>query len=129
MADPHRTVISGAATGLTAAYPAAGIAIATLPDECFLDNLRGVITTIAALATSVTWFLAEDAVGDIPITDAKTVTISIGATTATKGGVLTRLERQWSRATTGTAGTIYLLAKTNVGTCTITPRLTYTQGG
>src|SRR5687768_2384081 len=85
----------GAATALSTTYAAialTGVAgtdplSQAIPDECFLGLLTGAITTIAGGPASIVWYLAADAAGDVPITDAVTTTILTGLTTATKGGV------------------------------------------
>ena len=122
---------SAATMSLTTAYAAAAVLGSTavdsraraVPDECRLSWLRGTIVSIASSAASVTWFLSADAAGDIPLTDARTTTIVVGATTATKGGVAVALDLESVRGSDGTAGSVWLQAKTNTGTCTLTPRL------
>lgn len=97
-----------------------------VPDECLLSWMHGTIVSIASSATTVTWFLAADEAGDIPLTDAKTTTIVVGRTTPTKGGIAVALDLEYVRSSAGVAGvagSLYVIAKTNTGTCTLTPRL------
>jgi hypothetical protein len=120
---------------VTNAYPAAGKAITgsvavdaratNIPESCLLSWLHGELDTIAGGATTVTWYLAADAGGDVPLTDVVTETIVVGITTATDGGIATAIDLDYYRATSGTAGSIYLFAKTNAGTVNLKPRLTW----
>ena len=125
---------SAAKAALTNAYSAVELTGAAtldaqssvLPDSAYLSVLMGEIDTIASSAASVTWYLALDAAGDRPLTNAVTETITVGATTATKGGVQTIVDLHW-RATA--SGAVYLVAKTNTGTCNLTPRLFWSRNG
>jgi hypothetical protein len=94
-----------------------------IPDRCVLSWLHGEIDTIASSAASIQWYVALDSNGDIPITDAVTETILVGNTTATDGGVSTLLDMSYHLVSSSTPGKLYVLAKTDTGTCNITVRL------
>lgn len=112
-----RTVAESSATALTTAY--AAIALTGIPDKCWLSVLRGKIDTIAASAASITWYIAEDAAGDIPLTKEVTSTILTGKTDATDGGVVEAVDMDYAIAAGGTSGSMWVLAKTDTGTCNL----------
>jgi hypothetical protein len=93
-----------------------------LPSACYLAWLHGEIDTIASSAAEITWYIALDSAGDRPITSEATVTIVAGATDATDGGVSTTIGLDYL-APAGAAGTLYVFAKCDTGTCSLTPRL------
>jgi hypothetical protein len=75
------------------------------------------VSTIAAGATGLTFSLSNDATGDNKFIGDTTATFSTGITTATQGNVTAKLDVDY----VSTASDIlYLHAKTDVGTCTIT---------
>lgn len=126
----------GASTGLTNSY-SAPVALgantgvdsraSAIPDDCLLGWLAVEIDTIADSAASITWFLALDAAGDNPITDAKTTTIVVGKTTGTDGGFGVALDLDYYRPSTAAQGALYWIAKTNTGTANAKPRLWFRE--
>jgi hypothetical protein len=116
-----RSVSVSAATGLTTAY--AALALTGIPDDCWLSVLHGEIDTIAASAASITWYIAADSGGDVPVTAEVTTTIVTGKTTATDGGVTEAVDWDYVRSTNGTAGSLWVFAKTDAGTCNLTARI------
>lgn len=133
MSNVRRGFSVGASSSLTTSYPAAGVALTevtgtdskskALPDECFLAYLRGSVNTIAGGAAKITWWLATDSGGDEPLTEEVQETIKTGQTTATKGSIRSLLDSDYTLDGTGTAGKLYLFAKTDAGTCNLVPRL------
>lgn len=119
------------ATALTSTYAVltldddttADASAEVVPDVCWLSWVSGEIDTIASSAATITWYLAADSDGDIPLTAAVTETILVGKTTATDGGVSTKLDTVHVRFSSGTAGKLYLVAKTDTGTCKLKARL------
>lgn len=95
----------------------------TIPDECLLSMLTGEIDAIASSAATISWYLALDAAGDNAITNVVASTIVVGLGTATDGGFAVALDFEYTRPTTASQGSLYLVAKTNTGTCNLTPRL------
>lgn len=126
---------AGAQTALSTSYTAIEIKDVTgtdaradqVPNQCMLGWLHGEIDTIAASAASITWFVALDSGGDIPLTEELTETIKTGETTATDGAVVSIIERPYSLFGNGTQGSLWVFAKTDTGTCNITPRLTWSR--
>lgn len=96
-----------------------------LPASCLLEMLHGALSSVST-ATEVTWYLSLDSDGDVPLTGEATESIQAGATTATDGAVATRVSLEYA-APSGTAGTLYLWAKTDAGTCTLLPRLWWSR--
>lgn len=96
-----------------------------MPDSCFIELAHLQLADIAGGATTVTWYVAADAAGDIPLTKLVTSTIVVGATTATDGAVVEVLGIQYVRFDDGEGGEIYLVAKTNAGTVNAIPRVTW----
>lgn len=89
-----------------------------LPDVCHLIKLEVEITSISS-ATTVTWNLAKDAAGDFAITPEVTSTIVVGKTTATKGGFNALIDIDYVKTlTNGVTEHLYLVARTDAGTCT-----------
>ena len=126
-------ISAAASTALTSAYAVmactstvTGEAQAVpMPDSCFLELSHLQLDTIAGGAASITWYVAADAAGDIPLTKLVTSTIVTGATTATDGAVVEVLGIQYVRFSDGVGDTIYVVAKTNVGTCNAIARVTW----
>lgn len=98
---------------------------APVADACWLSMAQIKLDTIVT-AVSVTWYLSEDAAGDIPITPAKTSTI-VGQTSG-KGGVSDSLERASRTPTSDTVeGLIYVWAKLNAGTANGVARVRFEE--
>ena len=74
------------------------------------------LTSISS-ATTVTWYVSNDAAGDQPLTPKVTTTISTGQTSG-KGGIAATMDE--SITTDSTA--LYVWAKTDAGTATATCR-------
>lgn len=133
MARSERSRVSAGAGALTSsksviALTADSVTEATsraIRDACLIVKIEIEITTIAASATTVTWNLAKDAAGDFGITPEVTTTITVGATTATKGSVCALIDCDHIKTANAVSGTVYLVAKTNTGTCTITKALLF----
>lgn len=96
-----------------------------VPDSCFLEDAHLQIDTIAGGAENITWYVAADAGGDIPITKAVTSAIVTGKTTATDGAVVEILSKHYHRFEDGASENLYIVAKTDVGTCNAIARLTW----
>lgn len=121
---PRLAIAEGSATALSNSYTV--ITLATVPDRVHLGGLFAKIDTIASSAASVTWYLAADSAGDHAITSAVTSTIVTGKTTATDGGYAEAVDIPFAFPSWSTgAGALYLVAKTDTGTCNITPGLTW----
>ena len=101
------------------------VTVETVPDECYLDSVQGLIDTIAGGATEVTWYVTEDAAGDFPLTDEVPVDIVVGIATATDGGVRTVFDTEYARSSNGVAGKLYVWAKLDAGTCNLNCVLRY----
>jgi len=123
MATRNRT-ITGSATGLTTSY--AAVLVSVIPDSCEVSWLRCVLASISS-ATQVTMYLAADSAGDIPLTDEIIVDIVTGMTTATKGAASAAIDLDYAPASGGTSGSIWLVAKTDVGTATMTPEIVISE--
>ena len=105
----------------------AGSDSAPVPDRARLSLLRLALTSISG-ATSISWYLAEDAAGDVPLTPRVSSTIQTGKTTATSGGVAETLDVSRLRSSAaGTIGRLYVVAKTDSGTATAVAYLTGEQ--
>ena len=98
---------------------------APLPDSCYLEDAHLQIDTIAGGATTITWYIAADAAGDVPLTKLVTSTIVTGKTTATDGAVVEILGKWYMRYDDGVSDTIYVVAKTNAGTANAIARVTW----
>lgn len=101
---------------------AEGVAV---PDRCHLEYMHAQLDTISS-ATKIVWYLASDAAGDVPLTKEVTSTIVVGATTATDGAVVEALGVAYRRFSAGTAGAVYIVAKTDAGTCNAVARVVWT---
>lgn len=73
------------------------------------------VHTIAAGATSLILRISPDATGDESIVPDSTATIAVGYTTATRGGVVYKVDLDAFLDT----DTVYWTVKTNAGTCTV----------
>jgi len=128
-----RGFASGAATALTTSYAAIAVSIggadtldSAIPDSCWLSLLHGQIDTLVTAAT-ITWYLAADSGGDVPLSDEVATPILLGKTTNTDGAVIEEIATEYTRTTEGTAGKIWVIAKTNAGTVKLTPRIFFRQ--
>lgn len=131
----HTHFSSSAATGLTNAYPNAGIAVngsgALTNDEAFpldlggndvrLSMLRADVTAIAAGATSITWWISLTSAGRA-YTNEVTTTLITQPTDATTGAAAAVIDvpLAWFDIALANRTTLYVFAKTNAGTCTAT---------
>lgn len=101
------------------------------PDTCNIQSIEFEFTALST-ATTVTAFLARDSAGDVPITPGTTTgatqTITIGATTATKGGAAFSVDNDYHRDS-AVANTnqyiIYVVAKVDAGTPTANIRVNW----
>lgn len=95
-----------------------------LPNRVYLDWLRAVVDTIAG-ASAITWYISEDADGDIPVTGVQvSQPLAIGRTTTTSGGLTTLIRKGWSLSNvTKTPGTLYLQVKLDAGSAYVSPQL------
>ena len=128
-----RGFASGAATALTTSYAAIAVSIggadtldSAIPDSCWLSLLHGQLDTLAGCA-SITWYIAADSGGDVALTDVLATPIVIGKTTATDGAVVEGLDIEYSRSSAGSAGKVWVIAKTDAGTINLTPRIYFRQ--
>lgn len=88
-----------------------------------LSHVMLMFDTIVTAVTA-TWYVAEDAAGDVPITPAQTDTIEQGKTTTSDGSVARRLDHIWTKdATLAADGRLYLVVKLNAGSANVLPRL------
>lgn len=100
---------------------------AQVPQSGRLGKLLVVLTDIDLVtpATSVTWYLAADADGDVPITPEVTTDITAGET-AGKGGVVALIDCGYAiPATLYVEGTVYLVIATDADTPTAVPYLEF----
>jgi len=68
----------------------------------------------------VTWNLAKDAAGDFGITPEVASTIVVGATTSSKGSFNALIDVDYVKTlTNGVTEHLYLVARTDTGTCTL----------
>jgi len=91
----------------------------SVPNKSLLDKVRFSLNTISS-AAQITWYLAEDSLGKHALTPSQTTTIDTGLSASTFGFISASLDgfpyRRTSKITT--AGTMYLIAKTDAGTAT-----------
>lgn len=90
-----------------------------IPDFCQIRKLEVEITTIASSPTTVTWYLAKDSAGNFGITPATASTIVLGLGDATKGSFNALIDCERALTANDVVGHIYLVAKTDAGTLTI----------
>lgn len=119
----RQSLSEGAATALSTSYTV--IAVPQVPNKIQLGAIFGKIDTVASSAAAITYYLSADAAGDHAVSAESTVTIVTGKTTATDGGFAEAIDVPWSAPSWGTAGTLYVVAKTNTGTCNLTPGITW----
>ena len=73
------------------------------------------VDTIAAGATQLTMRITQDAAGDVIIVPDTAATLSTGITTATKGGVVYKVDVDYKH----TDSIAWIHMKTNLGTCNV----------
>lgn len=128
------------AASLTATYSAHAVTVdrtnsarsADIPDDAFLESIELEISAIASSADDITLYLARDSAGDVPITNHELAgaeqKIATGMTTNTDGAVVFTINKDYhfdSEVTATSSGTLYVVAKTNTGTCTANIRLNW----
>lgn len=91
---------------------------AAVPTFALLKNTNFELDTIAGGASKVTYYLARDAAGDIPVTMVYTADVVFGLTTATKGTAIAciDLDYHYQGLAAEVIGTLYLVVKLNAGT-------------
>lgn len=96
-----------------------------VPNDCTLKQINFELDTIAGGASAVTYFLARDAAGDIPVTAETSTSVTFGFTTATKGTAISciDLEHHYQGLGAEVRGTLYLVVKVNSGTANANIRL------
>jgi len=103
-----------------------------LPNDAYLESVEFEISSIASSAATITVYLSRDSAGDVPITTTAIVgaaqAITTGLATATDGAVVYTINKDYhydSGVGATTPGTLYVVAKTNTGTCTANIRLNW----
>lgn len=98
---------------------------ANVPLFAEFKNINFELDTIAGGASKVTFYIARDVAGDIPITSTLTADVVFGLTTATKGTAIAciDLDYHYQALAVETQGTVYLVVKTNAGTAKCNVRL------
>jgi len=123
------TGFSYGAGGLTAAYTHIHLTInaaddqsSEVPDDCLLSILDLAIDTVVGAASLADIYLSEDDGGLYPLSHPVDVT---WIESATPGHYVASVEinRVYHLSQVGTADTVFLQARTNVGTCNIVARL------
>jgi len=101
------------------------------PDICNIQSIEIEFTTLSTASTA-TVFLARDSAGDVPITPDSTTgatqTITVGATTNTKGGTAFAVDTDYHRdgAVLNTSRyIIYAVVKVDAGTPTANIRVNW----
>ena len=91
---------------------------AVVPTFALLKNTNFELDTIAGGASKVTYYLARDVAGDIPVTMVYTADVVFGLTTATKGTAIAciDLDYHYQALAVEVIGTLYLVVKLNAGT-------------
>jgi hypothetical protein len=91
---------------------------AAVPTFAELKQVVAQVDTLAGGASSVSFYLAADASGDVPISCEQTASILFGETTATKGAAIAciDLDYHYQQLAGETIGTIYIVAWLNAGT-------------
>jgi hypothetical protein len=94
-------------------------------NDCTIAQLNFELDTIAGGASSVTYFLARDAAGDIPVTSETTASVTFGFTTATSGTAVSCIdvEHHYQGLGSEVRGTLYIIVKVNAGTANANIRL------
>lgn len=96
-----------------------------VPNNCRLLTAVLEVTSING-AGSIVWYIAADALGALPLTLITTTTLTAGAVAA-KGSIVGLLDVGYSRSSAGVAGKLYVVAKTDAGTATCKPRITWEE--
>jgi hypothetical protein len=96
-----------------------------IPTFAELKQVIAQVDTIAAGASSVLYYIAADAAGDIPLTPQGTTSILTGKTTATKGAAIDciDIDYHYQRLAAETLGTVYIVIWLNAGTANANIRL------
>jgi hypothetical protein len=91
---------------------------AAVPTFAQLKQINFQLDTIAAGASKVTFFLARDAAGNVPVSFVSTADVVFGRTDATKGTAIAciDLEHHYLQSAVETLGTLYLVMSLNAGT-------------
>jgi hypothetical protein len=117
------------AGGLTVAYAATELtadvadAAAAVPDDCLLSSLDLAIDTVAGGAAALSdVYLSEDAAGLYPLSHPVDVTWIESATVGHYVATV-EIDRVYHLSDEGTAGSVFPMARTDVGTCNIVARL------
>jgi hypothetical protein len=127
--DQKIYVSASASVALTAAYPATGAVLEAqaafansqdLAPMAWLSLITLQLTTIAG-ATTITWFLARDVDGNVPITPAQTDTI-LDPDADGDGSVVRTLGVEWNAEV---LGDLYVFAETDAGTANAVAVLTW----
>lgn len=98
---------------------------ADVPPFAVLKNINFELDTIAAGASKVTFYIARDLAGDIPVTGVSTTDVVFGLTTATKGTAIAcvDLDYHYQALAAEVIGTLFLVVKLNAGTANGNVRL------
>jgi len=96
-----------------------------VPTFVQLKQLIAQVDTAAAGASSVSYYIAADLAGDIPLTTQGTASILFGKTTATKGSAIDciDLDYHYQQLAAETLGTLYVVIWLNAGTANANIRL------
>tara|TARA_R100001086_G_scaffold75575_6_gene36643 strand:+ start:697 stop:1131 length:435 start_codon:yes stop_codon:yes gene_type:complete len=104
---------------------------AEFPRNCEIESVEIFLTSIAGGASDVTMYLARDSTGDVAITPGGTTgatqTITSGFTSNT-GSVVFEVESDFNfddSVTNATAGTLYVVLRTDAGTATADVRVNW----
>jgi len=91
---------------------------ANVPPFAELKNINFELDTIAGGASKVTFYLARDLAGDIPVTGELSANVVFGLSTATKGTALAciDLDYHYQGLAAEVIGTLFLVVKLNAGT-------------
>jgi len=109
-------------TPITASVPDGGVVI---PDHCYLSSLDLVFDTVAGGATTVTLYLSEDGGGVYGISTLVDIALIVGAAVGRPEAIID-LSRYYHRSTLGgVAGTLWLWARTNLGTVGVQARIRF----
>ena len=127
----HQASLTSTATAFACAVDATNADEAVnFPPNCNVQSVEFSIDTIASSAAKVHMYLARDAAGDIPLTpgatSGATQTIQVGASTPTDGGAVFLVDADVNFHTDhSVADTVYVVAKTDTGTCTANIRVNW----
>jgi hypothetical protein len=98
---------------------------AVVPTYAELKQIIAQVDTAAGGASSVSYYIAADLAGDIPLTTQGTASILFGKTTATKGSAIDciDLDYHYQQLAAETLGTLYVVIWLNAGTANANIRL------